>query len=152
MDFYLARHGEAVADLIDPSRPLTGPGREDVERVAHLAVEKAVQVSVIYHSGILRAGQTAEIYADHLAPDGGVRVMAGLRPEDNPSVAAAELAVAESPVMLVGHLPHLNRLASLLSRGDVVGDVINFMPAMMACYGRDGSFWKLNWTLVPQAR
>jgi phosphohistidine phosphatase len=152
MDFYLARHGEAVVDLIDPSRPLTGPGRDDVGRIARLAVEKAVQVSVIYHSGILRAGQTADIFADHLAPGGGVRVMAGLRPGDDPLLAAAELAVAESPVMLVGHLPHLNRLASLLSRGDVVGDVINFMPAMMACYGREGSLWKLNWTLAPQSR
>jgi len=152
MDFYLARHGEAAADLIDPSRSLTRSGREDVERVARLAVEKAVQVSVIYHSGILRAGQTAEIFAGHLAPGGGVRFMAGLQPEDDPAVAAAELAVAESPVMLVGHLPHLNRLAALLSRGDVVGDVINFMPAMMACYGRDGLFWKHQWTLAPPAR
>jgi len=149
MDFYLARHGEAVADLIDPSRPLTRAGRDDVERVAHLAAEKAVQVSVIYHSGILRAGQTAEIFAAHLAPSGGVATLSGLRPEDDPSLAAAQLAVSGSPVMLVGHLPHMSRLAALLARGGTEGNTINFVPAMIACYSREGSLWKLNWTLAP---
>ena len=149
MDFYLARHGEAVAEAIDPSRPLTRAGRDDVERVARRAVEKAVQVSVIYHSGILRAGQTAEIFAAHLAPAGGVLAMSGLRPDDDPAVAAAELTLSESPVMLVGHLPHMNRLAALLARGDGAGDALNFLPAMMACCRREGSLWTLNWTLSP---
>jgi phosphohistidine phosphatase len=149
MDFYLARHGEAVADAIDPRRPLTHAGRENVERVARLAVQKAVNLSVIFHSGILRAAQTAEIFAAHLAPGGAVLAMSGLRPEDDPSLAAAELAVSGSPVMLVGHLPHMNRLASLLALGDAEGDGINFMPAMMACYSRAGSLWALKWTLTP---
>ena len=149
MDFYLARHGEAVADLIDPKRPLTRAGRDDVERVARLAAEKAVQVSVIYHSGILRAGQTAEIFAAHLEPKGGLATLSGLRPEDDPALAAAQLAVSRSPAMLVGHLPHMNRLAALLAQGDAEGDSIKFIPAMMACYSREGSLWKLNWTLGP---
>ena len=150
MDFYLARHGAAVAELIDPSRPLSGTGRQEVQRVARLAADKAVQVSVIYHSGIIRASQTAEIFAEHLLPDCGTRMLTGLCPEDDPSVAAAELAIAASPVMLVGHLPHMNRLASfLLNRCDVEGDVINFAPAMMACCIREGSIWKLAWTIVP---
>jgi len=150
MNFYLARHGEAVADLIDPSRPLTRAGRDDVQRVARLAVEKAVQVSVIYHSGILRARQTAEIFAEHLLPNGGTPVLSGLRPEDDPSVVASELAVADSPLMLVGHLPHMNRLACLLlDRGDAESEVINFAPAMMACCVRENAIWKLSWTLEP---
>ena len=149
MDFYLARHGEAVADLIDPSRPLTRAGREDVDRVARQAAHRAVQVSVIYHSGILRAGQTAEIFAARLAPSGGIRAMSGLRPDDDPALAAAELANAASPVMLVGHLPHLHRLASLLNHGQTDGDTVDFMPATLACYSRDVSLWKFEWTLVP---
>ncbi len=150
VDFYLARHGAAVAELIDPSRPLSRAGREDVRRVARLAVDKAVRVSIIYHSGIARASQTAEIFAEHLLPDGGTRVLTGLRPEDDPLVAASELAVAASPMMLVGHLPHMNRLASLLlNRGDAGGDAINFTPAMMACCSREGSNWKLAWLIAP---
>jgi phosphohistidine phosphatase len=152
MNFYFARHGEAVADFIDPARPLTPAGREDIETVARLAADKTVQVSVIYHSGILRAAQTADIFAAHLAPADGVRVMSGLRPEDDPCVAAAELAISGSPVMLVGHLPHINRLTAMLISGDAEVGVIDFMPAMMACCGREGSLWKLAWTLAPHSR
>jgi phosphohistidine phosphatase len=149
MDFYLARHGEAVADLIDPERPLTQAGRESVQRVASLAAEKGVRITVIYHSGILRAGQTAEIIARYLTPDDGVRTMPGLHPEDDPALAAAELAVARNPLMLVGHLPHLNRLASLLSCRDPDKKAIDFAPATIACYGRAGTLWTLNWTIAP---
>jgi phosphohistidine phosphatase len=152
VNFYFTRHGEAVADFIDPARPLTPAGREDVETVARLASEKAVQVSVIYHSGILRSAQTAEILAAHLAPADGVRVMSGLRPQDDPSLAAAELAVSGSPVMLVGHLPHIKRLAAMLTSGDAETDVIDFRPAMMACCSREGSLWRLAWTLAPRSR
>jgi phosphohistidine phosphatase len=149
MDFYLARHGETVADLIDAGRPLTRAGKEDVERVARLALAKAVQVSAIYHSGVLRAQQTAEIFARHLAADAGVRVMAGLKPDDDPYVAAAELEQADAPLLLVGHLPHLSRLASVLSRNDAERDSIHFTPATLVCYARSGSLWRLNWTLMP---
>jgi len=147
MDFYLARHGEAVADVIEPSRPLTRVGRESVTRVARLALEKAVRVSVIYHSGILRARQTADIFAEHLAPGGGVQIMTGLGPEDDPALAAAELGLAENPIMLVGHLPHLKRLASLLTGGGA--DAADFAPATLACYRRDDFHWKFSWILSP---
>jgi phosphohistidine phosphatase SixA len=51
--------------------------------------------------------------------------------------------------MLVGHLPHLNRLAALLS-GMSPSNEINFIPAMMACYRCDGALWRLDWTIVPR--
>jgi phosphohistidine phosphatase len=148
MDFYLTRHGEAVNDLVDPSRPLTAAGREAVSHVARLALAKAVQISVIYHSGILRAAQTAEILATHLVPGEGIKVLSGLKPDDDPEIAAAELSAASSPVMLVGHLPHLGRLASLLSHG-AGGNDLEFLPAMIASYSREVGRWKLNWTITP---
>jgi phosphohistidine phosphatase len=149
MEVCLVRHGEAVAELIDPRRPLTGVGRHNVNRVARLAATKALPVSIIYHSGILRALETAEIIARYLAPSDGIGVMPGLLPEDDPVVAAAALASAAKPTMLVGHLPHLNRLAALLSAGQVDGEMIEFMPATLACYSREGLRWKLNWTMTP---
>jgi phosphohistidine phosphatase len=148
MNCYLMRHGEAVDASVDRTRPLTSSGREDVERTAQLAAAKAVRVQTIYHSGILRAAQTAEIIAVRLACDAVVLPMSGLQPEDDPHVAAAELAVAGTPMMLVGHLPHLNRLAGLLG-GPSCSNKTNFVPAMMACYRRDGGVWRLDWTIVP---
>jgi phosphohistidine phosphatase len=129
---------------------LTPAGREAVERVARRAAEKVMPISIIYHSGIPRAVQTAEIFALHFAPTQGLRVLGGLRPEDDPYIAAAELSAATAPVMLVGHLPHLGRLASLLSSGDPDSHTIDFRPATLASYSPHVSLWKLNWTIAAE--
>ena len=150
MNVYLVRHGEAVSERLDPERPLTFSGREEVEQVAHMAAAKNVQVSAIFHSGILRAKQTAEILAAHLQFNSGVQQLSGLLPQDDPAVAKGELEGAESPMILVGHLPHLNRLLSLLVRGDTESVVMDLPPATMVCCSYDGSKWKISWTLSPR--
>ena len=58
---YLVQHGEAVAESVDPNRPLSGPGRVTVEQVAAWAAWQGVKVDQIRHSGKLRAEQTAAI-------------------------------------------------------------------------------------------
>ena len=150
MDFYLVRHGEAVSETLDPQRPLTRVGREEVERVAGLAASRKIGVSAIFHSGILRAKQTAEIFAEFLAPAVLVQQITGLLPQDDPTIAKAELELAERSVMLVGHLPHMNRLAALLVNGDTDRQIIEFSPATMVCCSRNGVHWKIAWTLAPQ--
>jgi phosphohistidine phosphatase len=116
-----------------------------------MAATKSVQVSAIFHSGILRAKQTAEIMAEHLQPTLGTRPLSGLLPQDDPAIAKAELEGAENPIMLVGHLPHLNRLAALLLSGDAESGVMEFPPATMVCCANDGSKWKIVWTLTPRS-
>ena len=150
MNFYLVRHGEAVSERVDPQRPLTQVGREEVERVARSALAREFRVSAIFHSGILRAQQSAEILAEHLAPAIKVQQISGLLPQDDPMIAKAELEAAERSVMLVGHLPHMNRLAALLINGDLSREVVKFSPATMVCCSRDGSHWKIAWKLAPQ--
>ena len=147
MNIYLVRHGEAVSEKQDPQRPLSPSGRQEVERVARMAAAKNVQVSVIFHSGILRARQTAEILAQSLRCPSGVQPLSGLRPQDDPAIAKAEIEVAESPIILVGHLPHLNRLVALLIGADVDSPVMEFPPATMVCCSNDTSNWKISWTL-----
>ena len=148
MNIYLVRHGEAVSEKLDPERPLTSSGREAVERVAGMAATKGVTVTAIFHSGILRARQTAEILAEPLQCTSGVQSLSGLRPQDDPAIAKAEIEAAESPIMLVGHLPHLNRLLALLLSGDTESRVMEFPPATMVCCSNDTSKWKISWTLT----
>lgn len=150
MNIYLVRHGEAVSERLDPERPLTSSGREEVEQVARMAAAKNVQVSAIFHSGILRAKQTAEILAAHLQFKSGVEQLSGLLPQDDPALAKGELEAATSPMILVGHLPHLSRLLSLLVKGDMESVVMDLRPATMVCCSDDGSKWTISWTLVPR--
>jgi phosphohistidine phosphatase len=151
VNIYLVRHGEAVSERIDPARPLTRLGSEEVDRVSRKAAGKNVQVSAIFHSGILRAKQTAEILAQHLRFTSEVRQLSGLLPQDDPSIAKAELETAEQPIMLVGHLPHLNRLAALLVSGQMETEIVEFAPATIVCCANDGSGWKIAWILAPQS-
>ena len=103
-----------------------------------MAAAKNVKVSAIFHSGILRAKQTAEILAEHLQVHlADVQQLSGLLPQDDPAIAKAELEAAENPIMMVGHLPHLNRLLALLISGDTESGVMEFPPATMVCCSND---------------
>jgi len=149
MDFYLVRHGTARAEAEDPKRPLSDRGRWEVGEVARSAVAKGIQVSQILHSDKLRAKETAEMLGRSLSPAEGVRETRGLSPEDDPWIAKAELEAAERSLMLVGHLPHLAKLASLLVTGDPEGGVIEFSPAAIVCLSRAGGKWEVSWALAP---
>jgi phosphohistidine phosphatase len=148
---YLVRHGDAVAAAANPARPLSQAGREAVEQIGRSARERQVEVSAIYHSGILRAQETAEILAKHLKPPSGVKAISGLSPDDDPVAGKAELEAAADPIMLVGHLPYMNRLVALLVRGDPEATVINLQPAAMVCCSKVAAQWKIDWHLTPGA-
>ena len=118
MRVYLVRHGDAVSAEVNPHRPLSSSGRAQVAELAELAQSRGVEVEELCHSGILRAQETAEILAAYLKPPRGLRPMTGLLPEDDPDLAKAAIEAAEQPIMLVGHLPYMSRLAELLVKGD----------------------------------
>ena len=146
---YLVRHGEALAGTEDPRRPLSDTGRRQVERLARMALERRVDVRMLYHSGILRAVQTAEILANHLKPSRGIAPLPGLLPEDDPTIVKAELDLARDPVLLVSHLPLLARLAALLASGDPERGVAELLPATMLCCVRQEPHWQLLWRVGP---
>ncbi len=114
MHLYLMQHGLSLSKDEDPQRPLSRRGREETAGVAKAAARAAVEVDEIWHSTKLRAKQTAEIVAAHLSPRGGTVGMKGLAPMDDPVPIAAALARQEKTVLVVGHLPFLERLADLV--------------------------------------
>ncbi|HWT81982.1 MAG TPA: phosphohistidine phosphatase SixA [Candidatus Methylomirabilis sp.] len=150
MPVYLVQHGEAKPETEDPSRPLTDCGREGVQRVARHAAALKLPVSEIRHSGKLRARQTAEILAAALAPGRGVRQMDSLAPGDDPAKARVVVESAVEPLMLVGHLPHLSRLASMLLVGDPERHIIQFRNGGIVCLVKSEGGWLLQWVLTPE--
>ena len=149
MDLYLVRHGDAVSAVENPQRPLSSAGRRRVEQTARLALERKIQVSRIYHSGILRAQETAEILAEHIMPVSGIAPLSGLLPEDDPAMVKAEIDSATDSILLVGHLPFLSRFAALLVHGDPERPVVDFFPATIVCLSKLAARWKINWRIVP---
>ena len=150
MELYLVQHGEAKAEQEDPARPLTDRGRQEVQRVARAAARIGLEIAEIAHSGKLRAQETAEILAAQLQPARGLSHRTGLAPMDDPATARQAVEQAAEPIMLVGHLPHLGRLASLLLVGDPSKDVIAFRMGAILCLGREHGQWRLKWILTPE--
>jgi phosphohistidine phosphatase len=151
MDLYLMQHGEAVSESEDPARPLSPRGRAEVERVARFAARLDPGIALVRHSGKLRARQTAEIVAAALRPSPRIEETGGLGPKDDPAPAARTLGSTPETSLLVGHLPHLGRLVSLLVVGDASKDVLAFrMGALVALsQGEDGG-WRLGFVLTPE--
>ncbi len=150
MQVYLVQHGLAKSREEDAARPLTAEGRDEVERVATAAAAAGVHPASILHSGKARAQQTAEIFAARLKPADGVRAMQGLDPTDEPQRARETLEGAEAPLMLVGHLPHLSRLASLLLADSPEREIVGFRNAGVVCLERQERHFGIRWILTPE--
>jgi phosphohistidine phosphatase len=149
LEVYLVQHAEAMSKDKDPERPLTGAGREAAADVAVVAGKLGLDVQQIRHSGKTRARQTAEILAGALTPPGGVAAVNGLDPLDDVRPVADELADHTQPVMLVGHLPFMERLAGLMLTGDAGQPVVRFTKAAIVCLSRDKE-WQVSWILTPE--
>lgn len=143
------QHGEALSEEIHPDRPLTDRGREEIERVARAAASRGVAVSAVLHSGKRRASETAAILASHLAAAITPEEIAGLAPKDDPRVAAEAVASREGPIALVGHLPHLSRLVSLLVVGEPDREIVAFRQGGLVKLTREKG-WRVAWILVPE--
>ncbi len=151
MKLYLVQHGEAVPESQDPSRPLTDKGRREAERVAQHIAKLGIHMDKILHSGKLRAAQTAEIFAQHLKPSRGFEQADALDPLADPKTWADRLLNIKEDLMLVGHLPHLSKLAGLLLTGSPDIEPIKFRMAGVLCLERDvKGKWALLWMLTPE--
>lgn len=149
MRVYLAQHGLAEDEAVDPARPLSAQGREDVARVAgFLSLFEKPRPARILHSGKLRAGQTAEMFAEGWG-NLPVEPALDLSPNADPSVWSAQLASMYEDVMLVGHLPHLEQLAGLLLCGDPSRRAILFRNGGVVCLERSENGWSLCWQVNP---
>ena len=151
MQLYLVQHALATSKEENPGRPLSAEGESTARRMAEFAAAHLrVGPGAIYHSGKLRAKQTAELFAEHLKPKGGVEEVEGMSPMDEPTLIAEKLESMGDNPMLVGHLPHLSRLAAHLVGGKSGETIVGFHNAGIVCLGRDeGAGWVLLWAVTP---
>lgn len=149
MRVYLVQHGLAEEEATDPARPLSAQGREDVARTAgFLSLFEKPRPVKIMHSGKLRAGQTAGMFAEAW---GGIAVgqTTGLAPNDDPSLWAANLAAMNEDIMLVGHLPHMQRLVAMLVCGDPERLAVHLRNGGVLCLEKGEGSWTILWQINP---
>ena len=151
MQLYLVQHGAAKSEAEDPQRSLTAEGTNTVERICKYLSSLRLHVGRIEHSGKERARQTAEIIAGHLRPVEGIRQVAGLAPNDGVGPMRERLQSEESDLMIVGHLPYLSRLLSVLLGVHQDRTLVAFqMGGIVHLERDDNGEWRLRWILTPQ--
>jgi len=149
MRLYLIQHGEAAPEEVDPARPLTAKGSQDVKKIASFLKQSGLGSILIRHSGKLRAQQTAEILASFL-PDCQVQQGENLAPLDPVSKVAQEIAKMTLDLILVGHLPHLGKLASFLLTGSEEKNPLAFRQGGVVCLERrESQIWQVAWMIIP---
>ncbi len=126
----------------------------EVSRIASLAREGGVLVSGVCHSGKKRARQTAEIFSTNLFPEGEASEISGLAPLDDVPALAENLGLQPSggeSLMLVGHLPFMEKLAAYLLSGSIENLMVKFQNAGIVCLDKEtySGSWFIKWTLVP---
>ncbi len=151
MFVYLVQHADAKKEEVDPLRLLSEKGLQDIKKVASYMLQLNIKVYKIFHSGKLRAKQTAEVLSENLKPTKGITEVGGLAPLDDAEIWVERLKGMTDDIILVGHLPHLDRLASLLLCGNADKNVVSFKMAGIVCIKRnDIGEWSLQWTLTPE--
>ena len=150
MNIYLVQHGKPIPKEQDPERPLSPQGKEDVEKIASFLIKTGIEVNDIFHSGKTRARQTAEIIASKLNPDKKPLVKRGLSPLNEVKITAGDIEQIQNDFMIVGHLPHLARLTSLLTTGNESNPVVSFQQGGVVCLEKkEEGDWSIAWMLVP---
>lgn len=148
MEVYLVQHGEALPKDSDPSRPLTEEGRSEIRRMAAL-LGRGVSIERLYHSGKERARQTAEILMTMPGCAAPPEESRDLAPNDPVEPWAERLAESDRSTMLVGHLPFMGRLASLMLTGKATMEAVGFTPGTVLGMSRTDSGWRLKIMIRP---
>jgi len=150
MALYLIQHGKSLPKDQDPDQGLSAEGIAETERIANLAKDYGVSVLQIRHSVKTRARQTAEIFANALNPKRGIQEISGIKPMDDVAEFAAGIDAVED-IMLVGHLPFMERMTAFLITGSIDRPVFKFQNSGIVCLDKDPATqaWVILWSLMP---
>ncbi len=140
------QHGKSNPEDIDPKKSLSDEGKRETQKIAIYLSEINLKPYEIIHSTKLRAKQTADIIAKILKID-NVKEVEGLNPLDDPGIWYEKIKNIENDIMIIGHLPHLSRLASLLLKSNE--EIIKFRYSGVLCLEKEDSQYKIRWYITP---
>lgn len=150
MRLYLMRHATPNPPSVDPEKSLSEVGINEAGKVAEFVSQnKVFKPQYIYHSGKARARQTAEIVAKAIGLMDELQKAGDLSPNDDPQIWAGQLKSYNDDIALVGHLPFMARIVSLLLLGNASQPLIEFEPATMVCLEFYDGRWYLQWVIKP---
>jgi phosphohistidine phosphatase len=148
MALYLVQHGKSYSKEEDTEKKLTNTGAVEVKKMADAAALCNVKVSSIIHSGKKRALQTAVILAISLDVSDVIEAE-GMNPNDEIESFVKNNDLGEN-MMIVGHLPFMEKLAAYLVTGNAAQPIIKFQNGGIVCFDQYEDRWMIKWVLNPQ--
>jgi phosphohistidine phosphatase len=145
VNLYLVHHADAVGPDVDPRRPLSPGGIAHAERVAAEAAARGAKPEVVWHSGKLRARQTAETFWRACNALAELSATRDLQPTDQPAFMRDRLRGESRDVMLVGHFFHLPMLFALLTGADRASFPQHGIVALQS--EDEGETWTERWRI-----
>ena len=154
MRLYILRHAtaeEAASSGDDGARKLTDRSKEKMRGAAAGLRAMGLKFDVILTSPLVRAVQTAEIFAEALgySPE-KIRVVDALKSTGNPAEGVKELArLRAKEAACFGHAPHLDQMIAQMAVAR--GVFTQLKKAGVACLEREASGrWDLLWLVTPK--
>jgi len=147
MKLYLIQHGQAFPEERDPQRPLSTEGEAETKKMANFLRSKNIKLNCLWHSPKVRALQTAEIVSKSISSS-EIRQRNDLNPLDPVDRLPQEIRSFNKDLMIVGHLPHLEKLASLLLSGSENCELIAFKNSGVVCLEYSDK-WQICWMIIP---
>jgi phosphohistidine phosphatase len=147
MHLYLVHHGVAVEAEEDARRPLSAVGLANAARVAAKAAGLGAKPDVVWHSGKLRAKQTAQEFWRACNALAEFSVSKGLQPDDPPQWIRDSIRAESRDVAIAGHFPHLPRLLALLTSGGEAGVDFPINGVVALATDDEGETWRELWRI-----
>jgi len=147
MKLYLIQHGLSLSEEQDPQKPLSEEGKAETQKMARFIKAENIRVASIWHSKKMRAIETVQIISQVIE---GVNIKErhDLNPNDVVTNIKEEIETIKEDIMIIGHLPFLQKLTSLLLFGNEENDSITFKNSGVICLEYQEK-WKLLWEITP---
>ncbi len=152
MQIICVRHGEACGPEIDSKRPLTERGRDQVNELACFLAKNGLSIQQSFHSGKLRAKQTADIFAKKLA----IASVSELSLLENDQTGVEDLLDIipswTENTMIVGHLPFIPEFVNAIVLNKINHQpILHCPPATVICLEYlENAHWIIRWMLNPE--
>ena len=133
---------------IQSERPISEQGMRDIRILATHMQNMGVQLGNVFHSGKLRAQQSARLIAETVSP--GIKPVQteGLNPNDDPKVIVEDIEQMDTNILIVSHMPFVSRLCSTLLTG-TTGAQFESIPGTLFCLEKAENRWRLVYMLRP---
>lgn len=144
----MLQHGEAVPEEIQVERPLSEQGIRDIRMLVRHMNNMGVQLGKVFHSGKLRAEQSARLVVEALSSRVQPVQTEGLKPNDDPKAMIEAIEQMDANILIVSHMPFVSRLCSTLLTGNGGAEFAS-VPGTLFCLERTEGKWRLAYMLRP---